>query len=215
MARFQLQLWGVVLCLGVAAPAAAQHGPGCEKMTVSIEFLGWTRDGSAYAWQERQKTPLIDSVKISVGSTVTTTENVEFVTNQDAGAKAWAAWRGKHPLVKVSASPTSPVDATASLTAKLSSSSQAVTGKGNEFVPDPKGTEPVALELSVKSKEVTDGRYWAGDRGVCGTARGYWSPDGRFVLWLTGPATHVCGSSECKPEIICCKKATAWVQRVK
>jgi hypothetical protein len=176
----------LLVIVTILTPASAI---ACDKRTRITTFLGWTADSRLFAWRVHQtcegcKPKWVDErtfVRATSGHVteyLTRYEQVIYPRPELPDGKAFAAWLQKNPLVK-----TPPKNEQASLTVTQGGSS--LTAKRNgEFCAKKEG--PVEL-LSSRGA-----RTWQASSAACGCARGFASPDGSFVVWITGPEKRTC-----------------------
>jgi hypothetical protein len=180
-----------VVLLGAQARA-------CEKLSRTTTFLGWTADSRLFAWRVLETcvgcTPKWVVEHTYVRSTgggeptdyLTRFEKSVYPRPDLPDGKAWEAWTKKYPLVLAP-----PKNEQALLT--LTQGGASLKAKGGEFCAKKEG--PVALVASRSSRE------WDAPSAACGCARGYVSPDGASVAWITGPAKRTCDDCHGAP---CC-----------
>jgi hypothetical protein len=196
----------------------------CERVTRTVEVLGWTQDGTAFAWHETEKQLATNDSFESAQVVTTLGAHLEFALKlpkemkdtppEYKTADAWKAWKTAHPFAKPSTSLTSPTEKTSTL--KVLLGTKPMTPRGNEFLDPRPSTPPENFWLGVTSTHDIEPRLWKPDVKAEGCARvaGYWSPDGAFVAWLTGSVKETCSDDRgCSPK--CCQDPQALLLRAK
>ncbi len=184
----------------------------CDTVARSVEFLGWTEDSSFFVWKVIDRAVckegpcpdpwIAEVIRVTDNSSASTEYLIRFTSKllqppPFAPAKDWLAWKASHTLAKVSTSPVSPVEPETTL---LATAKVPLKQQGNVFFA-PKSDKAVPFELTVKSSHQIDPQRWRGGPASCGQARGYWSPDGHHVAWLTSPPKSTC--AECEGSLCC------------
>lgn len=179
-----------VLLLGASARA-------CDKLARTTTFLGWTADSRMFAWRVSETCVGCSPKWVVEYTYVRTTggSTTEYLTRYEKMAyprpdlpdgKAWESWAKKYPLVLAP-----PKNEQALLT--MTQGGASLKAKGGEFCAKKEGS--VTLVASRSSRE------WEAPSAICGCARGFVSPDGGFVAWITGPAKRTCDDCHGGP---CC-----------
>lgn len=173
----------------VAVMLVAGHALACDKLTRTTSFLGWTKDARLFVWRVHETcvgcSPKWVVERTFVRATsgfeqeyLTRYEKMEYPRPDLPDGKAFDAWLKKNPLVNAP-----PKNEQALLTATQDGKSLAKSG-GGEFCAKKEGT--VSLLSSRGARE------WRAPSSSCGCARGFVSPDGGAVVWITGPAKRTC-----------------------
>ncbi len=160
----------------------------CDKITRTTSFLGWTADSRMFAWRVHETCAGCKMKWVVEYTYVRTTggNTTEYLTRYEKmmyprpelpDGKEWEAWNKRFPLVQ-----NPPKNEQALLT--MTQAGASITAKGGEFCAKKEGT--VSLVASASKRE------WEAPPKGCGCARGYVSPDGAFVAWITGPAKRTC-----------------------
>jgi hypothetical protein len=181
----------------LAALVAGAQARACDKITRTTTFLGWTADSRMFAWRVQETcvgcTPKwvteFTYVRTTGGNTteyLTRYEKMAYPRPDVPDGKAWDAWVKRFPLVLAP-----PKNAQALLT--MTQAGASIAAKGGEFCTKKEG--PVKLVASASSRE------WDAPPAGCGCARGFVSPDGASVAWITGPAKRTCDDCHSAP---CC-----------
>lgn len=187
-----LRLLVLAVTLGCGAAAA------CDKVTRTTTFLGWTADAQLFAWRVHEtcegckprwvnERTFVRSIGGGLAEYLTRFEHVEGERPKLPDGKAFEAWLAKNPLLTA---------APAQEQAKLSLQQDGVAVK-----PGPGGERCAKREGDVQLVSSRATRRWYASSAVCGCARGFVSPDGAFVAWLTGPAKRTC--EECSGPVCC------------
>lgn len=171
----------------------------CDKIARTTSFLGWTADSRMFAWRVHETCVGCKPQWVVERTYVRTTggSTTEYLTRYEKMAyprpetmkdeTEWAAWAKKFPLVVAP-----PKNEQALLT--MTQSGASIAAKGGEFCTKKEGT--VSLVASASKRE------WEAPPAGCGCARGFVSPDGAFVAWITGPARRTC--DDCGHVSPCC-----------
>jgi hypothetical protein len=185
----------------------------CDTVARTVEFLGWTQDSTFFVWKVTDRAvcgkggcddPWVTEIVRVTSTSVTTKEYVLRFDSKEmqpppfGTKKDFEAWSATHPLAKVSTSAVSPVEPETTL---LATAKVPLKQQGNTFFV-PRSDTPARFTMTVKSAHEVTPRHWDGGRNVCNSVRGYWSPDGHFVAWLTSPPKSSC--SECAGAAVCC-----------
>lgn len=173
------------------------HALACDKVTRTTTFLGWTADSRMFAWRVHEtcvgcapKWVVEWTYVRTTGGTqseyLTRYEKMAYPKPDRADGKAWEAWAKRYPLVLA---PPKNEQALLSMTQGGSS----IPARGGEFCTKKEGT--VALVGSASRRD------WDAPPSGCGCARGYVSPDGASVAWVTGPSRRTC--DDCHGAVCC------------
>lgn len=171
------------LVLGASAALA------CDKLTRTTTFLGWTADSRLFAWRVHEtcegcrpkwvyERTFVRSTGGAVTEYVTRYEHLEYPRPDLPDGKAFEAWRAQHPLLDAPPKGGPPA---------LSMRSGGIAVK-----PRRDGELCAPREADVHLETSRSSRAWHAPSAACGCARGFSSPDGAFVAWLTGPARRTC-----------------------
>lgn len=183
--------------LVTAAPALA-----CDKLSRTVDFLGWTEDGQLFAWKVQETcvgcSPkwVLEHVYVSTlnGRTteyVTRWEKSPYPRPDEPGQAELDAWLKRYPLTKKGG--TVPVAAAQKGVAVKA-------GKGLEFCPKAEGE----VEFTAGKNK----RTWrAPPTPACGCVRAFPNASGQAVAFVTGPAKRVCDDCHGAP---CCGEAEAF-----
>lgn len=177
----------------------------CDPFVRTVQFLGWTEDSRFFAYAVKEamtcKKCKDPSKREHVFVHALTGDVEEYVTvwtsrfypRPNAMTKAdLDAWLARHPLRKTKASLSPPKNAGRRLAMTLAG--KPVAPKGALFCPNQEAEVTLGIEGG-------QSRPFRGGRGPCGCARGFWSPDERFVAWLTGPDKRTC--DDCHGSFCC------------
>lgn len=176
---------------------AGAHASACDKITRTTTFLGWTSDSRMFGWRVHETCVgckpkwVVEHtyVRSTGGGTteyLTRYENMAYPRPDVPDGKVWDGWVKRYPLVL-----TPPKNEQALLT--MTQDGTSLPAKGGEFCTRKEGV--VALVASASRRE------WQAPPSGCGCARGFVSPNGAFVAWITGPAKRTCDDCHGAP---CC-----------
>lgn len=196
----RMRTLALLTCLLLSAPAWA-----CDKIQRTVDFLGWTEGSAQYAWRVNETcvgcSPKWVTERVFVRSTggnvteyVTRWEKSAWPRPELPDAAAFAAWKKKFPLTtKGKAVP--------------------LSAKQGELALKPNAQKAFCAkkqgEMVLTAQNVN--KAWDAPSPECGCARGFPSPAGDFVAWITGPARRVC--DDCKGSG-CCGEVEGFASRV-
>lgn len=198
-------LASLVVTLTLMLPGAAL---ACDPMTRAVDFLGWTKDSRFFVYRVTETTKgktAAGRLKMQRAYVNALTGDVEeFVLEwrspypkpADGTRADFDAWLKAHPLA-------SPQTANPAHRLMMKVGEATVFPQKGVLVAPKEADTQLGVE---GGSSVT----WRGGKGVCGSARGFWSPDGHFVAWLTGPQHRTC--DDCHGSY-CCAEPEAYSLR--